>query len=116
MYMMTNVAKFYLPDDRGNRAATILTVLEHPHAGGATVWPFAGISVFGKKGSGLFWYNLFASDQVDRYTQHAACPILWGQKWIGNKWVGYNAQWNGRKCLLGSQDTYQSLRQQQRQS
>ena len=53
--------------------ATILTILENPIAGGATVWPYAGISVFGKKGAALFWHNTFSSDIPDTYTRHVAC-------------------------------------------
>ena len=73
----------YFPGSTGNRVATVLTVLENPEAGGATIWPYAGISVFGKKGSGIFWHNLRANDAPDIYTQHSACPVLLGQKWIG---------------------------------
>merc|ERR1712223_297310 len=101
--------KHYHPMSSGNRVATILTILENPIAGGATVWPYAGISVFGKKGAALFWHNIFSSDIPDTYTRHVACPVLLGQKWIGNKWVGYNAQWNGRKCLLNPYDTFKPI-------
>ena len=104
----------YLPQSSGNRVATILTVLENPEAGGATIWPYAGISVFGKKGSGLFWHNLFNGDHMDKYTMHAACPVLLGQKWIGNKWVGYNAQWNRRKCLLDPYEQFKPMRSYQK--
>ncbi len=90
----------------GNRVSTILTVLEAPLAGGATVWPNAGITVFPEKGSAVWWYNLRRSDIPDQYTMHAACPVLLGQKWIGNKWVGYHAQWDGRKCGLGPMDRF----------
>ena len=41
----------YQPYSFGNRVATILTILASPEAGGATVWPYAGISIFGQKGS-----------------------------------------------------------------
>lgn len=102
--------KHYHPMSSGNRVATILTILENPIAGGATVWPYAGISVFGKKGAALFWHNTFSSDIPDKYTRHVACPVLLGQKWIGNKWVGYNAQWNGRKCLLNPLETFKPIR------
>ena len=68
--------------------------------GGATVWPFAGISVFPEKGSALFWHNTFTNQVPDMFTQHTACAVLVGNKWIGNKWVGYNAQWNQTKCAL----------------
>ena len=39
-----------------------------------------------------------------------ACPVLLGQKWIGNKWVGYNAQWNKRKCQLNPYDAFKPIR------
>jgi len=102
--------KHYLPGSVGNRVATVLTVLENPQAGGATIWPYAGISVFGKKGSGIFWHNLRRSDIPDIYTQHSACPVLLGQKWIGNKWVGYNSQWNRRKCHTQPETFFEPIR------
>ena len=68
--------------------------------GGATVWPYAGISVFPEKGAGIFWHNLLRNNDPDTYTMHTACTVLLGNKWIGNKWVGYNAQWNGTNCDL----------------
>ena len=77
-----------------------MTILEAPIAGGATVWPYAGISVFPVKGAGVFWKNLYTDDFPDTFTGHKACPVLLGQKWIGNKWVGYNAQWNLQNCKL----------------
>ena len=80
-----NSPMHYLPGSTGNRVATVLTVLESPEAGGATVWPYAGFQVFGRKGSGLFWHNNFNSDINDAYTQHAACPVLLGAKWIGDE-------------------------------
>ena len=70
------------------------------HSGGATVWPFAGISVFPSKGDGIIWYNLFRNEDPDIYTIHSACPILLGNKWIGNKWIGYSNQWDAAKCSL----------------
>ena len=93
----------------GNRVATILTILENPIAGGATVWPYAGISVFGKKGAALFWHNTFSSDIPDKYTRHVACPVLLGQKWIGNKWVGYNPQWKTAKCGLFEEAVFKGV-------
>ena len=47
--------------------------------GGATVWPYAGISVFPEKGSAVFWHNVRASGIPDIFTRHAACPVLLGQ-------------------------------------
>ena len=40
---------------------------------GRTFWP--------KKGSAVFWYNLFQNGEGDVRTRHAACPVLAGTKW-----------------------------------
>ena len=77
--------------------------------GGATVWPFAGISVFPEKGSAIFWHNLKTDSEPDVLTQHAACAVLLGNKWIGNKWVGYNAQWNQKNCALSFDTGFGSI-------
>jgi len=84
----------------------MLHVLEAPIAGGATVWPFAGISVFAEKGDGIFWHNLYTDMTVDDFTIHRACAVLLGNKWIGNKWIGINAQWNTTGCSLERQTTF----------
>ena len=73
------------------------------YSGGATVWPFAGVSVFPDKGDGILWYNLFRNKDPDIYTHHSACPVLLGTKWIGNKWIGYNSQWDTAKCSLSEE-------------
>lgn len=85
----------------GNRIATWLTYLTDVEAGGATVFPYLGISVYPKKGSALFWYNLFKSGQGDLLTKHAACPVLVGSKWIANKWIHERGQeFKFRPCGL----------------
>lgn len=79
------------------------------HLGGATVFPYAGTSIFPSKGSGVMWYNLFRNGDPDMITIHKACAVLLGNKWIGNKWIGYNGQWNGRKCGLYENSIFDSL-------
>merc|ERR1712083_149364 len=82
------------------RFATITNILEAPIAGGATVATYAGIYVFPEKGDGILWYNYFKNGKKDEYTTHMACPVLLGNKLIGNKWIGYNAQWKDIMCGL----------------
>nr|XP_021144777.1 prolyl 4-hydroxylase subunit alpha-2 isoform X5 [Columba livia] len=50
-------------------------------AGGATVFPDFGAAIWPKKGTAVFWYNLFRSGEGDYRTRHAACPVLVGCKW-----------------------------------
>ena len=38
-----------------------------------TLWP--------RKGSAAFWFNLFEDGVGDYLTRHAACPVLLGSKW-----------------------------------
>ncbi|XP_025919059.1 prolyl 4-hydroxylase subunit alpha-2 isoform X7 [Apteryx rowi] len=70
----------------GNRVATFLNYMSDVEAGGATVFPDFGAAIWPKKGTAVFWYNLFRSGEGDYRTRHAACPVLVGCKWVSNKW------------------------------
>jgi prolyl 4-hydroxylase len=72
---------FYDPESGINRISTVMTVLEQPSAGGATVWPYLGVAAFPEQGSGVWWYNTRTDARLDQMTQHMACPVLLGQKW-----------------------------------
>lgn len=57
------------------------------HAGGATVFPHLGVTLWPRKNAAAFWYNLYKSSDGDLLTRHAACPVLIGSKWVSNKWI-----------------------------
>ena len=54
-----------------NRVSTVMTVLDAPDAGGATVWPFLGVNVFPEKGSAVWWFNTKSDSVPDVETKHA---------------------------------------------
>ncbi|XP_009293964.1 prolyl 4-hydroxylase subunit alpha-2 isoform X2 [Danio rerio] len=88
----------------GNRLATYLNYMSDVEAGGATVFPDFGASVWPRKGTAVFWYNLFRSGEGDYRTRHAACPVLVGSKWVSNKWIHERGQEFRRPCGLTEVD------------
>jgi len=84
----------------GNRIATWLNYMSDVDAGGATVFPSLGITLWPKKGSAAFWFNLHRSGEGDMLTRHAACPVLVGSKWVSNKWFHERGHEFLRPCGL----------------
>uniref|UniRef100_A0A8C2ZPN8 procollagen-proline 4-dioxygenase n=2 Tax=Cyclopterus lumpus TaxID=8103 RepID=A0A8C2ZPN8_CYCLU len=88
----------------GNRVATFLNYMSDVEAGGATVFPDLGAAIWPRKGTAVFWFNLFRSGEGDYRTRHAACPVLVGSKWVSNKWIHERGQEFRRPCGLTEEE------------
>nr|XP_027195540.1 prolyl 4-hydroxylase subunit alpha-1-like isoform X1 [Dermatophagoides pteronyssinus]XP_027195541.1 prolyl 4-hydroxylase subunit alpha-1-like isoform X2 [Dermatophagoides pteronyssinus] len=84
----------------GNRIATWLNYMSNVQAGGATVFPHLGVTLWPRKNAAAFWYNLYKSGDGDLLTRHAACPVLVGSKWVSNKWIHEIGQEFRKPCGL----------------
>ncbi|KAL6443509.1 hypothetical protein ACFW04_001583 [Cataglyphis niger] len=89
----------------GNRIATVLYYMSDVEQGGGTVFTAINISLWPRKGSAAFWYNLKPNGEGDFKTRHAACPVLTGSKWVANKWLHERGQEFHRPCTLENQAT-----------
>lgn len=49
--------------------------------GGATAFPYLNTRAQARKGTALFWHNLYKDGEGNYLTRHAACPVLLGNKW-----------------------------------
>jgi len=69
----------------GQRVASIVCYLNTPEAGGATVFPEAGIEIAPVRGNAVF----FSYDRPHPSTRtlHGGAPVLAGEKWVATKWM-----------------------------
>ena len=82
--------------------------LEAPEEGGATVFTNINAKVVPIRGSAVFWYNILPSGNKDYRTRHAGCPVLFGQKWVSNKWIHEGGQEFRRPCSLVNEVEHES--------
>ena len=78
--------------------------LEVPEAGGATVFPLLGLTVFAEKGDSILWWNLLENGEPDEIALHAGCSVLSGQKWVANTWFRERGQMFMRPCGLDPEE------------
>ena len=94
----------------GGRFTTAMLYLSTVEAGGRTIFPKLLLSVKPEAGSLLYWHLrwiyglenlgivgtlLFlrrTDSSMDSRMHHLGCPVLFGDKWIGNKWVRWQEQ------------------------
>lgn len=69
----------------GQRVATLITYLNTPDAGGATVFPDIGLEVAAIRGNACF----FSYDRPlpASRTLHGGTPVTAGEKWIATRWM-----------------------------
>ncbi|MBL8334346.1 MAG: 2OG-Fe(II) oxygenase [Rubrivivax sp.] len=69
----------------GQRVATVVMYLNTPAAGGATVFPDAGLDVAAVKGNAVFF--AYERPSADTRTLHGGAPVRAGEKWVATKWL-----------------------------
>ena len=82
----------------GSRIATVMFYLSDL-IGGNTAFPKMGLAASPRKGTAVFWYNLYKDGNRDEISLHGACPTALGIKWVSNKWIREGAQLWKMPCL-----------------
>ena len=83
-----------------NRMVTIVIYLKDVNDGGETVFPSMGLRVPPKKFSALMFYNMYRNGGINYLAGHSSCPVVYGEKWIANQWIGNHGQEFHYPCLL----------------
>ncbi|XP_078483520.1 prolyl 4-hydroxylase subunit alpha-1-like [Ciona intestinalis] len=82
------------------RIATFLTYFSDVEYGGNTPFVYQEVVAEPIKGSAIFWYDIFTDGSADERTEHAACPVVLGNKWAGNLWITFGHQTFTKQCSL----------------
>jgi len=69
----------------GQRVGTLVMYLNTPEAGGATVFPDAGMDVHAVAGHAVFFS--YAVPHPSSGTLHGGAPVRNGDKWVATKWL-----------------------------
>jgi hypothetical protein len=86
-------------DYGGERLTTFMIYLSDVEAG-HTVFSTLGLFIKPKAGDAAFWFNLDSRGIYDSRNFHLGCPVLYGNKWIANKWVKWSDQMWNYPCLV----------------
>ena len=90
----------------GERLMTFMVYLSNVTHGGSTVFPLLGLSVAPVKGSALFWHTVNSAGEMDQRMKHAGCPVVYGDKWIVNKWIKWHHHMFSHPCLRDRKSFY----------
>jgi prolyl 4-hydroxylase len=69
------------------RVMTFLLYLNDDYEGGETEFPAVGERWKGRKGEGLFFWNVRPDGALDERTLHAGLPVTQGEKWLLSQWI-----------------------------
>ncbi|XP_064486823.1 prolyl 4-hydroxylase subunit alpha-2-like isoform X1 [Ornithodoros turicata] len=108
-YNLPNVPVHDFERGAGDRVATLMVYLTDVAEGGATVFPHLGLRIEPKKGDAAFWWNLKTDGEGEQLATHGGCPVLFGTKWIANKWFRTNCNMFRLPCGKNSTDSLAPL-------
>lgn len=95
-----------LPENGGQRVATVLMYLTTVEEGGETVFPSSpskvtgpewsecakkGLAVKTTRGDALLFFGLKPDGETDASSLHGSCPTTKGEKWSATKWMHVGA-------------------------
>ena len=86
----------------GERLMTVMLYLSST-TGGNTVFPLLGLSSTPSLGTALVWHTLDTRGRPRQTMKHLGCPVVFGDKWILNKWVKWHHHMFSHPCHTNKQ-------------
>ena len=86
----------------GERLMTVMIYLSSLQ-GGRTVFPLLGLSSTPSPGTALVWHTVDTSGRPQQRMKHLGCPVVFGDKWILNKWVKWHHHMFSYPCYRDRQ-------------